>query len=477
MRRLLPLLAAFALTAPLAACGDAGADAAATDSTQSGVTVAAGGKKDAGTQADTAAAADVVAQAGKTGDPCAGDVQCTSAACVGGTCATACKSKADCGADQDCASDDGKRTFCHTRTYSEDIGSSCAISGKCAKGLACIGSKEAEDSYCSAPCASDLDCPAQFSCGEGAGGKAVCKRRVFCNVCQTDEQCGAGNQCVQQGNQRFCASPCNAGSTECPGYAECTDVGGGSFQCLHRAGTCIGGGDLCDPCLDSSHCAETGMCLTFSSTREAFCSTECGAGGKCPSGYACQAIGTATGPVKQCVPSDPKEPKCVSKIQPMMLKGDIMDDFGMVAYVDTDGDGLLSDETEAFPVHLSDFADQKIILFTISAGWCGPCQVETKSFKTLLKTYGPQGLAIVQVLFDGQGKPSVATLDFAKLWIKELGAVGAVGVDPYDDTAMYNNLNGTPLNFILDAKTRKVLDKFTGVPASGLNSTLKKYFP
>lgn len=456
-----------------AACGEPAAitPTATDDAEQIGGVLSA--KKDAGSH--DVAPLDVAARAGQPGEVCAGDVQCANGFCGAGTCATACKAHVECGDGKECTSDDGKRLFCHAPAYNAEIGVSCAVTGKCEVGLECVLSKESAAAYCTDLCAADSDCPATFACTENADGARMCAPRSFCSECLHDEQCPGTGRCVEHAltasnsGARFCSRGCNPGSTECPRYADCVKVGDDEFQCLHRAGTCIGKGELCAPCQngnDGSQCQEGAMCLTYQSTKESFCSQACSKTAKCPASYSCQEISTSAGKVGQCVPTDPKAQRCVSKTTPTMEKGDIMDDFQMVGYVDTNKDGLLSDETVPQVTRLSDYQDKKAILLTISAGWCGPCRVETKTFKALQTKY--KNLQIFQTLYHGPKQPSTPTLAFAKQWIKELNAVGAVGVDVYNESGIYNTNNTSPLNILMDAKTRRVLVKWNGgQPADG----------
>jgi thiol-disulfide isomerase/thioredoxin len=454
-----------------ATAGTAG-NTSAIDPTQTERTGATSKGKDAATT-DTEQPTDVEAKSGQPGDVCKADVQCGTGVCWHEKCFAACKGAADCGKGEVCASPDGKRLLCHAPKYAPDLGAPCAIEGVCPAGLECVvagipdGKKftngnllaaETAGAYCTAACQTDLDCPPRLQClDDGQGAK--CRLREFCGDCQHDGQCEPGAKCVQQDGGKFCARKCGQGSTECPRFADCKDVGGGEFQCLHRAGTCAGAGDLCSACNDPNDCAAGALCLTYQHTKESFCTQPCPSG-SCPAGYACAAVGNA----KHCTPNNTTN-KCVAKISPNMEKGDIMEDFAMVGYVDTDDDTMLSDE-EPKVLHLSDFQDKKLILLTLSAGWCGPCQIETKASKQTVKNVGAQNVAIFQVLIDGPQQPSLPTLAFAKQWVTQLNAAGAVGIDPTRLSNVFNTTGGIPLNILIEGKTMKILDKLSGMPPS-----------
>jgi len=276
---------------------------------------------------------------------------------------------------------------------------------------------------------------------------------------------------VKQGQESFCSLPCHQGSRECPRVADCKDVGGGDFQCVHRSGSCVGTGAMCQPCTDDPDCQKDALCLTFSFSKESFCATSCSTKGQsCEGspGYRCEAIGTASGSVNQCVPynKDPTKDIFCTTLSPTMEVGDTLPDFAMVGYLDEAGDGSLKGE-KLRVVKLSDLSSSSIILFNVAAGWCSPCQQETKGMAALFSKYHASGLAIFQVLYDGDEpgvEPTKALLD---RWISLLNAQGACGIDPDRDVAPYNTSGTTPLNMLLDAKTRKVLTKWNGVTPPG----------
>jgi thiol-disulfide isomerase/thioredoxin len=100
------------------------------------------------------------------------------------------------------------------------------------------------------------------------------------------------------------------------------------------------------------------------------------------------------------------------------------------------------------------------ILVTIGAGWCGPCQEETLELPELYEEYHPQGIEIVQVMFqDWTGQ--APTAQFCEDW--SAGAWGEdVGIElefpvvldvSSDWSSLYvsDNMAAVPVNLLVDA--------------------------
>lgn len=399
----------------------------------------------------------------KAGATCGADGDCGSGMCHAGVCVPPCKTDADCGKGEHCSSDNGVRLFCFKKSYPAGIGTPCGGDGTCPSGTKCHPqwSPITPDgqSYCVAPCTSDVDCPGGFRCDADIGR---CLVRGLCDSCLHDGQCGADASCVKLGAASFCLPTCSGSGYECPRYTECKQVGGGN-HCVHKAGKCIGNGTQCEPCRSDDDCAKGFTCGRFSFSGERFCAASCSGGAsECQSDESCYTLGG----VKLCGPkyTAPALPACVGSLNPTMEVGDTIDDFAMVGYHDSEGNGYFgTDGKLAEPLELlrlSDFKDRKIILFVLSAAWCVPCLNETKQFSKWITAYGSKGLAIFQALSDGQQKGSVPTTGDLRLWLKaSLAAGAAIGVDTTDASSPYNTKGSVPHNMIIDAKTLKVLAK------------------
>jgi hypothetical protein len=66
------------------------------------------------------------------------------------------------------------------------------------------------------------------------------------------------------------------------------------------------------------------------------------------------------------------------------------------------------------------------------------------------------------------------TMGLLKAWNKQLKPAGAVGMDPERWVAQYNTGGSTPLNVLIDAKTRKVLYKVNGYNRYTIEGQIKK---
>jgi thiol-disulfide isomerase/thioredoxin len=238
---------------------------------------------------------------------------------------------------------------------------------------------------------------------------------------------------------------------------------------VHSSGTCIGDGSQCSGCANDADCATGGLCLQYSSTKERFCAESCATGG-CPSGYDCVTLGNGA---KQCVHPQQQAPTCTPKLQEMMAVGATMDDYAMIGVTDDNGNGDMLDEPLKI-VRLSDFAEtHKLILFNVSAVWCGACQQETLEFAAFEQSH-PE-VAIFQTLFDGQQPGSDITQNLLAAWVSQLNAKGAVGMDPAKMVLQYNAAGSTPLNMVIDAKTRKILHKWNGYAPNSLEGIADYY--
>src|SRR4051794_40953745 len=106
-------------------------------------------------------------------------------------------------------------------------------------------------------------------------------------------------------------------------------------------------------------------------------------------------------------------------------------------------------------VKLSDLRG-KAVLLNFWATWCGPCKIEIPWFMELEKQYGPQGLVVLGVAMDDDGKETVTKFaDEMKIDYTIL-----VGNDQIAD--QYGGVAGLPTTFYID-RSGKIVKKVPGL--------------
>jgi hypothetical protein len=82
----------------------------------------------------------------------------------------------------------------------------------------------------------------------------------------------------------------------------------------------------------------------------------------------------------------------------------------------------------------------------------------------------------MQVLFETDSKTApTPNLVFLNKWNAALKPMAYVGIDPERECVQYNTKSSTPVNMLIDAKTRKVLHKSYGYNKTALIVEFKKY--
>ncbi len=106
-------------------------------------------------------------------------------------------------------------------------------------------------------------------------------------------------------------------------------------------------------------------------------------------------------------------------------------------------------------VKLSDYRG-KAVLLNFWATWCGPCKIEIPWFLNMEKQYGPQGLVVLGVAMDDDGKNSVEKFS------KEMKIDYTVVLGNDDVADQYGGVAGLPTTFYLDRNGR-VVKKIEGL--------------
>jgi V8-like Glu-specific endopeptidase len=150
---------------------------------------------------------------------------------------------------------------------------------------------------CLQPCEADSGaCPAGEVCANVLGACGACidsglvsGSRNLGEPCTESTQCSTG-MCIED------AFPLRPSRSYCSRACETDGDCGGRFHC--RDALCVAGarGDLGDPCANNSDCIDGSFCAAQGEQR--WCTTLCGAGAPCESGFTCVAVGD----VSVCVP-------------------------------------------------------------------------------------------------------------------------------------------------------------------------------
>jgi len=226
---------------------------------------------------------------------CSSDVTCDTPhgfSCVAGACRHACHTHFDCAGAGTCEtlSVVGQGlvgAYCaplSTPIPTGEYYTRCPAGTECSanEGFVCLGSGLGDlDSYCSAPCASDEECPAGLLCDRvrvsETESQNYCVRRGFCASCENDADCLSypDQICARdQSGEKVCTRLCDPGVDSCPwgGSTECGvwDTTLGVPTCAHRFGSCHGSGKSCEPCVRAEDCP-SGFCTRSSFTGERWC--------------------------------------------------------------------------------------------------------------------------------------------------------------------------------------------------------------
>ena len=106
-------------------------------------------------------------------------------------------------------------------------------------------------------------------------------------------------------------------------------------------------------------------------------------------------------------------------------------------------------------VKLSDYRG-KAVLLNFWATWCGPCKVEIPWFMDLEKQYSSQGLVVLGVAMDDDGKNSVSK------FAKEMKIDYTVVLGNDDVADQYGGVAGLPTTFYVD-RNGKIVKKVEGL--------------
>jgi hypothetical protein len=142
------------------------------------------------------------------------------------------------------------------------------------------------------------------------------------------------------------------------------------------------------------------------------------------------------------------------------------------------------DETKLVPIRLADFYNPtgdgvypddspiapgeplpKALLLDVSAVWCQPCQVESKTILPKeYEEYGPRGAEFLLLLSESAAQGVPASEKDLKTWTSEFDLVFPSVIDP--DYTLGSLFVGAalPTNIVIDTRTMKIAELVSGIP-------------
>lgn len=96
--------------------------------------------------------------------------------------------------------------------------------------------------------------------------------------------------------------------------------------------------------------------------------------------------------------------------------------------------------------------DHRLTVVSAAAGWCGPCQEESRMLtEQIINRYAGQGVRVVQIMVDGVTTGDAPTVEFCREWTRTYNIVGSTQViDPADELAVIFPDNALPSTILVD---------------------------
>ena len=103
----------------------------------------------------------------------------------------------------------------------------------------------------------------------------------------------------------------------------------------------------------------------------------------------------------------------------------------------------------------------ELILVNSAALWCSACQVEHRELPDHYRELAPRGLVILSALFQNRNGKPASVADLA-LWVETFETPFPMALDPDYQLGDYASADSAPLNLLIDARTMRIIEKFTG---------------
>lgn len=123
-------------------------------------------------------------------------------------------------------------------------------------------------------------------------------------------------------------------------------------------------------------------------------------------------------------------------------------------------------------IRFSDYFDPdgsrgvNLLMLNTTAGWCANCQIEHEELEERLATHGPNGLALVSVMYHGYEFGETAVEDDLETWARDYDIDFPFAIDPTYRMGRYGAAEAAPLNLLVDPRDMTLIEKFVGNQAA-----------
>jgi len=135
------------------------------------------------------------------------------------------------------------------------------------------------------------------------------------------------------------------------------------------------------------------------------------------------------------------------------------------------------DQASLGPVSFGNFYDPlgekyEILLVNTAAIWCAVCKTEHRSLPDHYTELAPHGLAILSALFQDASRQPATVADL-KTWVETFEPPFPMVLDSDYQLGTYAAADTAPLNLVIDARTMKIMQRFTGDQSQDLWSLIE----
>ena len=113
---------------------------------------------------------------------------------------------------------------------------------------------------------------------------------------------------------------------------------------------------------------------------------------------------------------------------------------------------LTLDQCDGSPyaIYNEDFCSARFTVLGIAAGWCNPCIYETGMLPALQAEYEPQGVRIIQVMYQDEDYRAASNA-YCQAWVDRFGLTNVELNDPSQKTQIYFPDGALPSTVIIDS--------------------------